>query len=226
MKEFLMRLKTAYRLPVAFAVLFILIALNLFFSLRDLPKTVSFTQTTSQLFYNSDHPEETYPGAILPLIVADKTVHVKDDITHYEFDMSDPDSPWEDNLGRIYYGLNSKNLLEACGANVISDGSLNEVTITKEQAASFADLGASNDLYRFSCATNDILEEYGHYFHYYYMYTVSGAPMHIYLNAEDAAALLPGADTELVALWQRVDAGFGEDLFLMSREYYDKEVAK
>lgn len=226
MKTVLTRLKTAYRLPLIFTVLSALILLNLFFSLRDLPGTVAFTKTTSQLFYNSDHPEETYPGALLPLIVADKTVYVKDDITHYEFDMTDPDSPWEDNLGGIYYGMNSKNLLEAGGAKVISDSSLNDAVVSKEQAASFADLGQSNDLYRFSCATNDISEEYGNYFHYYYMYTVSGAPMHIYVNAETVQQLTPEGDAQLVALWQRVDAGFGEDLFLMSREYYDKEVAK
>ena len=167
-----------------------------------------------------------YPGAVLPLIVADKTVYVKDDFNHPEFDMNDPEAPWELHLKEIYYGINSRNLLRAFDANVVADPSLNGITITKEQAESFTDLGRSNDLYRFSSAANDIDVEYGNYFHYYYYYTARGEEMHVYLQAFDAKELTPVDDTDLVAIWQELEDGYGENLFIMTKSYYDKEVAK
>ena len=222
----LMHFKKAYRSRILLGALLVLFLGNLFFSLRDLEGIVPFTSTKEQLFYNADHPEETYPGAILPLIVSGKRIRVKDDITRYEFDMSDPVAPWELHLGEIYYGLNSKNLLAAMGAELVPDSSINDVKIEEDAAGQFTVLGASNDLYRFSCAANDIPEEYGNYFHYYYYYTAHGRPMYIYLNADDVSALTPAGEEELVALWQRLPKGCGENLFIMSRDYYDREVAK
>ena len=222
----LMHFKKAYRSRILLLALGVLFLGNLFYSARDLKGIVPFTTTKEQLFYNAEHPEESYPGAILPLIVAGKQIRVKDDITHYKFDMSDPVAPWELHLGEIYYGLNSKNLLAAMDAELIPDSSLNDVKVEADAPEKFTILGASNDLYRFSCAANDIPEEYGNYFHYYFYYTAHGRPMYIYLNADDVGALTPDGEEELVALWERLPKGCGENLFIMSREYYDREVAE
>ncbi len=49
--------------------------------------------------------------------------------------------------------------------------------------------------------------------------------MHIYIHADDPADFTPDGNKELVAIWQPLEEGYGEDLFLMTREYYDREVA-
>ena len=216
----------AYRFYIVSGILIILTAGNLLFSVRRIKNLVPLYTSFSQMADMEGEAGLSYPGAILPLIVSGKTVYAKDDFSHLEFDMSDPEAPWELQLKDIYHGINSRNLLEASGANVVCDPAFNESEITKEQAVRFTDLGYSNDLYRFSCAANDIDVEYGNYFHYYYYYTAKGQPMHIYLYAEDADAFTPERDEELVALWQPVEKGYGEDLYIMTKSWFDREVQK
>ncbi len=220
----LIRFKKAYRMQILFGALLLLAGANLAFSLRDLSGTVPLTSTVNQLFYQPGEAGGEYSGALLPLMAGGRTVYVKDDIKHYEFDMSDPEAPWEYHLNDIYYGINSRNLLSAFDAETVADGQLNDALITEEVKGQFAELGPSNDLYRFSFAANDIPEEYGNYFHYYFYYTAHGAPMHIYYSLQDVQALTPDASEELVALWQRGERD--EDLYLMTKRFYDEEVAK
>ncbi|MCR4685624.1 MAG: hypothetical protein K5649_09170 [Lachnospiraceae bacterium] len=222
----LLKWKKEYGLVLLIGVLSVLILANAAFSYRDLTRLVPMTTTVNQLPYQIGYPEEgAYPGAILPLMVSGKTVYTKNDIEHYEFDMSDPEAPWEHALNSIYYGLNSRNLLSAMDAKVIADDSLNDLQISEEITGKCVDLGFSNDTYRYSHAVNDIPEEYGNYFHYYYIYTANGAPMHIYLGASDPLSLTPEGEEELYAIWQKKEQGCGEDLYIFDREFYEKEVA-
>ncbi len=219
--------KKADKIIILACVFLLLAGANALFSFRDLPRLVPMTQSVNQLPYQQGYPEEgAYPGALLPLMVSGKTVYAKNDIQHYEFDMSDPIAPWELVLPKIYYGLNSRNLLSVMGADIVPDDTLNKVLITDEVRDRCTDLGFSNDLFRYSCAANDIPEEYGNYFHYYYFYSVNSDPMHIYYGCSDPRQLTPAGDEDLVAIWQKKTNGFGEDLYLFSRDFYDREVQK
>lgn len=222
----LLKWKKEYGYVLLIGVLLVLILVNAAFSYRDLTRLVPMTTTCNQLPYQIGYPEEgAYPGAILPLMVSGKTVYTKNDIAHYEFDMSDPVAPWENVLYKIYYGLNARNLLSGMGANVIPDKSLNDVVVTAEIREKCVDLGFSNDLYRYSFAVNDISEEYGNYFHYYFLYSEHAPPMHIFLGANDPASFAPLGEESLVAIWQKIEGSAGEDLYILSMDFYEKEVA-
>ncbi len=223
----LMRRKKEYRIKILCSGLILIAGVNLFLSVRDLPKLVPFTRSTNQMFYQPQYLSEgTYPDAILPLMISGKTIRTKDDIREYTFDLSDPDAPWENLLHEVYYGVNSRNLLESMGANVVADQGLNDVVIRKEAEADFESLGMSNDMYRFSFPFNDFPGEYANSFHYYCYYTAFGLPMQVRIPKGDAQAFLPDSTEDLVAIWERIPEGFGEQLYLMSRSYYEKEVAR
>ncbi|MCR5267846.1 MAG: hypothetical protein K6E16_04970 [Lachnospiraceae bacterium] len=221
----LLKWKKEYGTVILIGVLALLVFANAAFSYRDLLGLVPMTRTCNQLPYQTGYPEEgAYPGALLPLMVSGKTIYTRDDIRHFEFDMSDPVAPWELYLGEIYYGINARNLLKAFGADVVADERLNEITLPEGTSEKCMDLGYSNDLYRYSFAVNDIPEEYGNYFHYYYYYTANGVPMHIYLGANDLSSFTPDGEGELYAIWKVTEGGPGEDLYLFDRDFYEKEV--
>lgn len=187
------------------------------YTLRNINGVVSFVRPTNQLFYQSEYLEDgMYPDAILPLIVKDRKVYTKDDIKHFEYDMSG-EALWEEDLRDIHYGINSENLLKAFDADTVRDSSMNDAIITDDIQKDFEVLGAANDMLRFSGVVGSGTEEYWNYFHHYYVYTAYGMPMNVYLNVNDM-------DSELVALWQKVKKGYGENLYIMNKDYYDKNV--
>lgn len=223
----LLRRKKEYRIPVLSAGIVLIAGVNLFLSVRDLDGLVPLRRSTNQLFYQPQYLSEgIYPDALLPHMVSGKRILTKDDIREYTFDLSDPDSPWEDHLQEVYHGVNARNLLQSMGATVVADPSLDDCVIGPDPEADFESLGMSNDMYRFSFALNDFPGEYANSFHYYCYYTAFGLPMQVWIPKGDAQAFAPDSSEDLVAIWERIPEGFGEQLYLMSRSYYEKEVAR
>lgn len=182
-----------------------------------LNRLVPMIRPFNQLFYQPEYLDEgIYADSVLPLIINDRKIYTKDDIKHFEFDMNG-EAVWEYVLNDIHYGVNSENILKAFGAETLRDASLNDATITEDIKKDFEILGSANDMYRYSGAVGYGQEEYWNYFHHCFMFNDHASPLKIYLHVTDM-------DSELVALWQKIPKGYGEDLFIMDKDYYEKNV--
>lgn len=220
----MIRIFKNFRKQIILAFLLCITLVSFMVTIKDIGGLVNLVRPFNQLFFQPEFLEEgVYADSILPLMVEGKTVYTKDDIEHFEYDMNG-EALWEYNLWDIHYGINSENLLKAFGADTIRDSSMNGITITGDTQNDFELLGSANDMLRFSGVVGDGDEEYWNYFHHYYIYTVHGSPSHIYLHIDDKGSLLKGSDAELVAIWQRIPDKLGEDLYIMDKEYYDKNV--
>ena len=220
----LIRIFKNFRKQIVLAFLLCITLVSFAVTIKDIGGLVDLVRPFNQLFFQPEFLEEgLYADSILPLMVEGKTVYTKDDIEHFEYDMNG-EAIWEYNLYNIHYGINSENLLKAFGANTVKDSSMNETIITDDIQNDFDLLGSANDMLRFSGVVGDGTEEYWNYFHHYFVYTVHGSPMHIYLHIDDKGSLLNDQDSELVAIWQRIPDKHGEDLYIMDKDYYDKNV--
>lgn len=220
----LIRIFKNFRKQIVLAFLLCITLVSFAVTIKDIGGLVDLVRPFNQLFFQPEFLEEgLYADSILPLMVEGKTVYTKDDIEHFEYDM-DGEAYWELDLQDIHYGVNSENLLKAFGANAVRDPSMNGTIITGDIQNDFELLGSANDMLRFSGVVGDGTEEYWNYFHHYYIYTAHGSPSHIYLHIDDKGSLTKGSDAELVAIWQRVSEKYGEDLYIMDKEYYDKNV--
>lgn len=218
----LIRICKNHKMQLIVGFLLCITLFSLFLTIRDADGLVSFNRSTNQLFYQPEFIDEgLYPDAFMPLLVKGKTIYTKDDINYFDYEAED-DSHWEVRLGEINYGRNSKSLLETFGAETIADSALNDIIVTDEYLKDFQTMGLSNDMFRSSCAVNDITSKFGNYFHYYCYYGAFGLPSHVYYHVDDKGSLLNGSDAEFVALWQYVDGGYGEDLFIMDKEYFEE----
>ena len=120
-----------------------------------------------------------------------------------------------------HHTVDETNFLEACGAEVIADAAYNAAVIDDKAAARFEDLGMVNDLLRYTFLLAKDNEEWWNAFYYYwyyasYMYDIDNDGMHMYICADG----IKDAD-ELVLLWTENES---EDLYLMTKAFYDKEV--
>lgn len=220
----LLLLLKKHRTLILCGFLAVLVCLNGFFSFGQLYDILPMARTVNQFFYQEKNlAQGSYPDAILPYLLQDKTVYTPNDFYHLTYDMNDPNAPWEHELGKIYHGRNAANLMRFSGAKVECRDELNGILPTEVQRSDFESIGVTNDMYRNSFAINEIPEEYGNYFHYYYYYTYSfreddrKEPMQLYIQSEDLAEA-----EELVLLWTKSP----EQLYLMSYDYYQREVAQ
>lgn len=210
-----------YTRQIILAFLICITIVSGFFMLRDIGGLTDFIRPYNQLYYQSEFLKDgLYSDAILPLMVKDKTVYVKDDLEDIDLSTFGPDH-WEAHLDEIHYGVNTESLLNAFGANVKRDESLNDIVVTDDIQKDFEDFGSANDMLRFSGAVGNIEEKYGNFFHHQYIFYSKGQPLHIYLHLNDKGSLISGTDDELVVLWQKKDEGFGEDIYIMDKEYCD-----
>lgn len=199
------------------------IIISAFFMLRDIGSLNDYIRPLNQLFYQEEFLEDgIYADAILPIMVKGKTVYTKDDIFVPDFDM-DGEPVWEPQINKINYGINTENLLKEFGARTIRDKSLNDVTVPDSLKSEFEDLGYANDMLRFSGAAGYYTEEYGNFFHHYYLYTAHGSPLHIYIHQDEKGGLINDCGSELVVLWEGLPhPEYGENIYIMDKEYFDE----
>ena len=217
----LIRIKTKYRMHIlaAFAVLMIL--MNGLYNVKLLGKLLPFYRPTNQTFYQTQFLENgEYPDSLLMLLLKDRDVYIKDDPaknTHNRY--------W---LYKYYHFYNAKWFLENTGASVICDGSMNEAMVDKTTIENdFEEFGIINDMYRNCFKYNDIEKEWGNYFYYYWYYFEYQDTIRAYLNTKED----PNGETvfdanELVILWDDVEEEEYEDIYIMTKAYYEAEVAE
>lgn len=186
---------------------------------RTASLTLPFYYPSSQTFYQREFLDNgEYPDAFLPLLLKGKTVYTKDDgfcsDEKMNVDWTEDGKYW---IYFFYHMRNAKSFLETAGANVIPDVKYNDIVLNDAQKAYFEDLGLSNDMYRYMFPLSDIEEEWSNGFYYYWYYSCFAGPSHVYICSQD----IEDAE-ELLILWTDE---MNEDLYIISKDYYEKEVA-
>lgn len=203
----------------AYAVVFmLLIAMQTF---RTAGLMLPFYHAKEQLFYQKEFAEEgMYPDAMIQLIVKNKTVYVKDDLDEYVAENFQDGDFLKDNKYWLYAKYHQKNMtefLEANGALVFADDSLNNNYIDDATINDFSYAGNGNDMFRSMFMLSNVEDEWSNNFYYYWYYCFRFKNMDVFINADG----IVDAD-EIVLLW---DDKENETTYIMTKDYYDREVA-
>lgn len=210
-------IKKEYRIKIIAGFMGCVILLNLVYNYRVMPLLMTYFRPTAQTFYRADYYDEgTYPDAFIPFLVKDKVIYTKND----PLTIDESTAEGKDWLYAYYHITNATDLMKLYGASeVINDESYNGILVPEDKKSDFYDLGYANDMFRYSFVANDFWEELGNYFTYYWYYYEYLDEIHVYVNPEG----LDSGD-ELVLLWDGVHEKENEDYYLMSKDYYDREV--
>ena len=194
-------------------------------TLRTASLMLPFYSPREQSFYQKEFADEAmYPDALLQLVVKGRTVYIKDDLddymreNRYTYDNGEsfyPDGKYWTYI--FYHQVNFQEFLEAAGANVVAADEYNSDYIDEEHAADFKLAGHTNDMNRYLFPLSERGEEWSNSFYYYWYYSTYLGEMNLYVNTDG----LSEAD-EIVILW---DDKENETWYVMSRDYYDEEVA-
>ena len=179
-----------------------------------LPSKNSFTQT----FYNTDYLESgDFPDAFLRLFLEGKKAYVKND----RFTVEESEAAGFDFTYAYYHVENVENYLRSVNCEVIEDESMNETKVGEDRFADFERLGYLNDMLRNTVMYTKHDNGCGNYFFFLWYYRDMTKTAYVYMNTEG----LDETD-EIVVLWQAqgVDAGETEDVYIMSRDYYEENI--
>lgn len=220
----LMRWKREYKGQILTGFVIVMILLSLVHNARVTSLVVPFYRPMNQIFYQTEFLEKgEYPDSFLPLLLKDKKVYTKDDRITLEQAMGEGKN-W---LYSYYHNENAINILKLSGAEVVPDAALNSSFVEETQMEVFEDLGYANDMFRYSFLLNSFWEELGNYFTYYWYYADLMPELHVYLNGEQDTAGESVFDAkELVVLWDGSPSQEAENLYIMTKNYYESEVAE
>ena len=218
----LIRIKTKYRMHIlaAFAVLMIL--MNGLYNVKLLGKLLPFYRPTNQTFYQTQFLENgEYPDSLLMLMLEGKKVYIKDDA------VSAKDTHGRHWIYGYYHLYNVEWFLKSADAQPVRDAGMNGIILDETRIESdFDELGITNDMFRNSFMYNDIEKEWGNYFYYYWYYYERLGPIRAYMNVnKDSEGKTVFDSDELVLLWNAIDGVEEEDIYIMTKDYYDREVA-
>lgn len=218
----LLEWKKEYKGRILCGFILVMIFLGIVYNTKIISRIVPFYRPVNQTFYQVEFLEKgEYPDSFLPLLLDGRTVYTKDDRLTIEEAASEGKN-W---LYSYYHNENAINYMELAGAAVIPDEALNDSYISKEQQAELMDLGFVNDMFRYSFLCNDFWEELGNYFTYYWYYADYLPPIHVYMNLSEGADGSSIFDAEeLVVLWDGSPENEAENLYIMTKDYYESEV--
>ena len=182
-----------------------------------------------QLLYNPAYAKEGYSAdALVREIVRGRTVAVPRGLRPYSeyysySHMHDEGNPFS---GEYFWENNYTKYFSEYAGNLLVDESLpdlyelQEKPLDEAQKADFILLGDGNDMMRYAFLGDHTDEEVSNQFYYTYFYTMvswhpEGEALKIRICTEEIAD-----DDRLVALWDT-----GENLYLMSRSYYEENIA-
>lgn len=220
----LIRIKREYknRILLCFGVLIAL--MSGLYDIRLLGKLLPVYRPSNQTFYQTEFLENgEYPDSLLMLLFKDKKVYVKDE----EFLLYQVEEQHKFFLYAYYHAKDVYSFLDYAGASTIRDDKMNGTMIDEDRLAEdFTELGITNDMFRYCFMYNDIQDEPGRYFNYYWYYYELLDTIRAYMNImpDSNGETVFDAD-ELVILWNTVDGTEEEDIYIMTKDYYDKEVA-
>lgn len=220
----LIRIKREYknRILLCFGVL--IVVMSGLYNVRLLNKLLPVFRPVNQTFYQTEFLENgEYPDSLLMLLFKDKKVYVKDE----EFLLYQVEEQHKFFLYAYYHAKDVYSFLDYAGASTIRDDKMNGIMVDEDRLAEdFTELGITNDMFRYCFMYNDIQDEPGRYFNYYWYYYELLDTIRAYMNImpDSNGETVFDAD-ELVILWNTVDGTEEEDIYIMTKDYYDKEVA-
>ena len=181
-----------------------------------------------QLLYNPEFQEEGYAAdTLIREAVRGKEVIVPRELTPYNrypsyghmHDTGNPFSQeyfWENNYTKYFSEYASKITVDTALPDLYE---LNDKPLTSDVTEDFILLGPGNDMMRYAHMGDHTDEETSNQFFYTYFYTYD--PYHLIKPELQINVCTEGLfdDERLVVLWDT-----GENLYLMSRTYYDDKV--
>lgn len=211
----LAKIKKEYRMHITAGFIVCVIILNVAYNVYAMNSVMPLFRPINQLTYqlrNLDAGE--YPDALLPLIVKGKKIHVIDDPD------KETDHWWPYNR---YHYRNAVNYIRFWDGEVISDLPKDTV-ISDDVMSEFTDVGYANDMFRntfFWADRGNLLYSYQeiNYFGFYWWYNSQIPAIHIYMIPEGLAE----AD-EVVWIWQDIEGEPAENTYVMSKDYYEKNI--
>lgn len=220
----LIRLKNEYRNRILFCFGAVTILMSGLYNVRTLNRLLQFYRPVNQAFYQPEFLEKgDYPDSLLINLFRDKTVYVKND----KYSVPDAEQHNKHFMYAYYHARSIQFFVQSAGAHYESDNDMNEINLPTELVdRDFEFLGNTNDMFRYCFMYNDFTEEAGNYFNYYWYYYEYLDTVRAYLNtAKDANGETVFDADKLVVMWNTVEGTEIEDIYIMTKEYYDSEVA-
>lgn len=224
MAGILIRLKSEYKNRILICFGAVMLIMSGLYNVKLLGKLLPSFKPVNQTFYQTDFLKKgEYPDSLLMLLFKGKTVYVKDDW----YSISDAEQRGKNFMYAYHHSADIFCFLDYAGATAIHDENMKEVPVDKARAESdFEELGITNDMFRYCFLYNDIPDEPGNYFSYYWYFYEYLKTIRAYMNIdEDSNGETVFDSDELVILWNTVDGVEEEDIYIMTKDYYDKEVA-
>jgi len=212
------RLTKKNRGLIFLSAVFLMTAICGLFSFSNADKILASVQHTEQTLFSPEFLETgEFPDAFLRLLFKEKKVYIKDDLVDFLVD-----TPYAYQYA-AFHGRNPINYLESVDAKIVMDASMNDKYVLAPNTDDFENIGYLNDFMRNTVLYTKYDREWANYFAYVWYYRDFAKPSHIYVNADG----LEDTD-EIVVIWQRVEGEEEqtEDLFIMSKDYYETVIVK
>lgn len=220
----LIRLKSKYRNLILICFCVVMLIMSGLYNVKLLGKLLPSFKPVNQTFYQPEFLEKgEYPDSLLMLLFKGKTVYVKDD----EYYIPAAEQHGKTFMYAYHHSRDIFRFLDYAGAMAIHDKNVKEVAIDKDLAErDFEELGITNDMFRYCFMYNLISDEPGNYFSYYWYYYEYLKTIKAYINiAPDKNGETVFDSDELMILWNTFDGVEEEDIYIMTKAYYDTEVA-
>lgn len=210
-------IKKEYRIQIFGIYIVVMIIANIVFNCIKIPELMPLRTTTNQFIYQSDYMDtKEYPDALLQLLIKNKRVYVKDDFkSSYDTELLGFD--W---LYSYFHQIPETEYLKRYNAEVIQDSSINNSVIDDNVKDDFTLTGYANDMLRNAFMFHPDKTTAANYFYHYVYFSETVGPMNFYINFDNITD-----SSELVLLWQNVsEDDETEELYLMTKDYYDSNV--
>ncbi len=220
----LIRIKKEYKNRILIGFSLVMILMSALYNMRLMGKVMPSFHPTNQMFYQTSFIDKgDYPDSLLLQLFKGRTVYVKDDT----FLIDEAEGHGKNYLYAYYHAKNMYWFLDMAGAETIRSEDMNDTMINEAQMKDdFVSLGNTNDMFRYCFMYNDIPDEPGNYFTYYWYYYDYLDTIKAYINqtADPSGETVFDAD-ELVILWDAEDGTEEEDIYIMTKAYYDEAVS-
>lgn len=219
----IIRKNSKYRNRVLLAAGLVMVLMSLLYNLRSLSSMLEFVRPTNQAFYQTDFLEEgNYPDSLLMLLFEGRKVYVRDDA----YLIGEPEKHGKNFNYALYHARTEYYFLEYLDTDLIKDAGMNEEVVTdKLLDRDFESVGPVNDMLRYCFLYGDLPYESANYFAYYWYYYEYLDEVRAYVcNKADSKGETVFTSDELVMFWNVYEGREEEDLYIMTRDYYDTVV--